>query len=236
MEYIFAAQNEAEFNRFHLFAKQYEGVISDYIDLLKSRYRVQSLPRCIVFTSAKTATELISDIPVPAYTNDHRVIFAPEPDTWKNIYLHQLDSYENSADVKEIRSYYETTLNDRHLLQIIGHELTHHSELFSDEAYENGCAWFEEGVVEYISRKYFLSAGEFEDEVRINKKLVELYESSHPQRPITQFGDSKDCAAIYYDYWRAFLIIMAAVDRCGGDELTVLLRYADDPDLLLSDR
>lgn len=234
MEYIFAAQNDFEFNCFHLFANQYEGVLSKYIDLLEGKYKVQSLPRCIVLTSAKSATELISDIPIPAYTNDYRVIFVPELDTWKNIYFRQLDSYENSADVKEIRSYYETKLNDRHLLQIIGHELTHHSELFSDEAYENGNAWFEEGVVEYISRKYFLSASEFEEEVRINKKLVELFEQTHPKRPITLFGDSKDYAAIYYDYWRAFLKIMEAVDHCGGDELAVLLRYAKNPSLLLS--
>ncbi|MBQ9265230.1 MAG: elongation factor Tu [Clostridia bacterium] len=236
MEYIFAAQNDAEFNYFHLFVKQYEGVLSNFIGLLKSKYKVQSLPRCIVLTSARTATELISDIPIPAYTNDYRVVFVPQLDTWKNTYLRQLDSYENSADVKEIRSYYEAKLNDRHLLQIIGHELTHHSELFSDEIYENGGAWFEEGLVEYISRKYFLSASEFEDEVRINKKLVELYEQSHPQRPIALFGDSKDYATIYYDYWRAFIKIMEAVDHCGGDELTVLLRYAKNPSLLLSDK
>ena len=234
MEYIFAIQNETEYKYFQRFVKQYESVLSEYIDLLKSKYKVQYLPRCIVLTSAKIATEIISDIPIPAYTNDYRVIFVPELDTWKNIYLRQLDSYGNNADVKEIRSYYEAKLNDRHLLQIIGHELAHHSEMFSDEAYESGNAWFEEGVVEYISRKHFLSKGEFEDEVLINRKLVELYERSHQQRPISLFGDSKDYATIYYDYWRAFLKIMEAVDHCGGNELTVLLRYAKTPNLLLS--
>lgn len=236
MKYIFAAQNDAEFSRFHLFAKQYKGVLAEYIDLLKNKYKAQCLPRCIVLTSAKTATELISDIPIPAYTNNARVVFAPELAAWKNIYLRQLDSYENSADVQEIRSYYETKLNDRHLLQIIGHELTHHSELFSDEAYENGGAWFEEGVVEYISRKYFLSASEFEEEARINNQLVALYEQTHPRRPIALFGESKDCTAIYYDYWRAFFRIMEVVDRCGGNELTALLRYAKNPNLLLSEK
>ena len=152
----------------------------------------------------------------------------------KTVFKFAPPAYENSADVEEIRSYYQTTLSDRYLLQIIGHELAHHSELFADEVYENGGAWFEEGVVEYISRKYFLSASEFEEEVRINRKLVELYEQTHPQRPVTQFGDSKDYAAIFYDYWRAFLIIMTAVCQCGGDVLTVLLRYANNPSLLLA--
>lgn len=92
MEFIFAAQNDTEFNRFKMFAKLYEGVLSNYIGMLESKYKVRSLPRCIVLTSAKTATELISDIPIPAYTNDYRIIFVPELDTWKNIYLRQLDS------------------------------------------------------------------------------------------------------------------------------------------------
>ena len=236
MEYIFAVQNDTEYNRYKLFAKQYEDVLSNYIDLLHSTYKAQYLPRCIVLTSAKAASELISDIPIPAYTNDYRVIFVPELGVWKNRYLRQLDSYENIAEVKEIRTYYETKLNDHHLLQIVGHELTHHSELFSDEAYENGGAWFEEGLVEYISRRYFLSASEFEDEARINKKLVELYEQTHPKRPITLFGHTKGNDTIYYDYWRAFIKIKEAVEHCGGDELTVLLRYANNPNLLLSSK
>lgn len=74
MEYIFAVQNDTEYNRYKLFAKQYEDVLSNYIDLLHSTYKAQSLPRCIVLTSAKAASELISDIPIPAYTNDYRVI------------------------------------------------------------------------------------------------------------------------------------------------------------------
>ena len=233
MEFVFAVQDEGELVKFTQFANQYQGVISEYTGLLMNKYRVNDLPRCIVLTSPETATELISDIPIPAYTNDYRIIFSPDLDAWKRIYLRQLDSYDNSTDVAEIRTYYETMLNDRYLLQIIGHELAHHSELFADEAYDNGCAWFEEGVVEYISRKWFLSADEFEEEVRINKKLVELYEQTHPQRSITRFGDAKDYATVYYDYWRAFLKIMEAVDRFDGNELKVLMRYANNPDLLL---
>lgn len=234
MEYIFAARNEEEFVRFKQFADRYESVIAEYLDHLKAKYDVKDLPRCIVLTGAATATELISDIPIPSYTNDHRIVFAPELDVWKSSYLRQLDNYEENAQIKEIRAYYETSLNEHHLLQILGHELAHHSDLFSDEAYENGGAWFEEGTVEYISRKYFLTEREFEEEARINKVLVELYERTHPRRSITSFGDSCDFATLYYDYWRAFLKIGEAVDRFGG-ELAVLSRFANDPRQLIAD-
>jgi len=51
---------------------------------------------------------------------------------------------------------------------------------------------------------------------------------------IIEAATCKDHIHIYYDYWRAFLKIMEAVDHCGGNELTVLLRYAKTPNLLLS--
>lgn len=41
MEYIFAVQNETEYKYFQRFVKQYESVLSEYIDLLKSKYKVQ---------------------------------------------------------------------------------------------------------------------------------------------------------------------------------------------------
>ena len=44
MEYIFAVQNETEYKYFQRFVKQYESVLSKYIDLLKSKYKVQYLP------------------------------------------------------------------------------------------------------------------------------------------------------------------------------------------------
>ncbi len=236
MEYIFAVQNHREFEDFSRFSRQYKDVISDYIDFLVSSYQVKDLPRCIVLASAKTATEQISDIPIPAYTNDYRIVFTPELDTWKRLYLRQLDRYETDAQVNEIRAYYETSTNDHHLLQIIGHELAHHSDIFSDEAYENGGAWFEEGAVEYISCKYFLTAREFDEAVQISKKLVELYERTHPERPLSLFGNTKDFATIHYDYRRAFLRIFYAFDRCGGSIASSLQHYATAPGLLLEDK
>lgn len=46
------------------------------------------------------------------------------------------------------------------VLQILGHEMAHHSDLFLDETYETEM-WFEEGMAEYISRRYFLTYEEY---------------------------------------------------------------------------
>ena len=233
MEFVFAVQNGCELEKFSRFANKYKDTIQEYIVFLARGYQVKDLPRCMVFASAKTATELIGDIPVPAYTNDSRIVFTPELDIWKRLYLRQLDGHEMDAQAKDIRTYYETAMNDHHLLQIIGHELAHHSDLFSDEVYENGGAWFEEGAVEYISCKYFLTSHEFDEEVRIRKRLAELYERTHPKRQLSLFGNTRDVETIFYDYHRAFLRITDAVDRCGGNAAAALLRYANAPDCLL---
>ncbi|MBR3294164.1 MAG: hypothetical protein IKI69_07100 [Oscillospiraceae bacterium] len=229
MEFVFAVQNETELNRYMQFANQYKNVLSAYLDLLEIKYEVKEVPRCIVLTSEKIATELISEIPVPAYTNDYRIVFVPELNVWRRQYLHQLDAYADSIQKDEIRAFYEERLNERHLLQIIGHELAHHSNFFSDDAYENGGAWFEEGMVEYISSKFFLSDNEFEEQVKISRTLMHLYEQTHSYRPMTLFGDSNDSATIYYDYWRAFTKIIELIHRSNNDEMAVLTRYANNP-------
>ena len=56
--------------------------------------------------------------------------------------------------------------------------MAHHSDLFLDDAYEEAM-WFEEGMVEYISRKYFLSEAEFAAEEEADGLLVELYEKEN---------------------------------------------------------
>ena len=122
---------------------------------LKEKYRTVDLPRCIVWTDYETATNSISDLTIPAYTNDYRTVMVPDIDVWKKLYLRQLESYKENDKTAKVRAYYEM-LTNRNILQIIGHEMAHHSDLFLDDAYEEAM-WFEEGMVEYISRKYFLS-------------------------------------------------------------------------------
>lgn len=117
MKQIFAVQTEADFQKYLTFVHKIQSRLDDYLAFLKSNYQVIDLPRCILWTDCDTATRLISDIPVPAYTNDYRTVFCPDLEVWKKIYLHQLDA----EDDEEIRRYYEGSLTKNHILQILGH-------------------------------------------------------------------------------------------------------------------
>lgn len=196
-----------------------------FINYLQTEYRVNDLPRCILWTELKTATKLLSDIPIPAYTNEYRTVFCPERKVWQQIYLQQLSEY----DVSVARSYYETALTDNHILQILGHEFVHHSDLFIDEAYEQS-RWFEEGMCEYISRKFFLTAEEFAEAAQIQKELIRQYEEHNGVLPIEEFDAStygNSIAAIFYQYWRSFQMVNQLIEENLGDVLAVFRKYRE---------
>lgn len=224
MEYIYAVRTEDEMAALRIFANNYSAVVDKYISYLEKELNAENFPRSIVLTSYEIACGYISNISVPAYTNDFRIVFCPSIDTWRNLYQKQLDSY-GVEEASKVREYYVTKLNEHNILQIMGHELAHHISLFSDDAYDNGEAWFEEGMVEYISRKYFLSDEEYRLQKEINKKIVELYEKTNGERSLSEFGkykDNNDLATVYYDYWKAFLEIDRIIQRRNGDILSVL--------------
>ena len=118
-------------------------------------------------------------------------------------------------------------LTNRNVLQIIGHEMAHHSDLFLDEAYEEAM-WFEEGMVEYISRKYFLTEAEFAAEEEVNALLVELYEKENGILSLNDFSAStyqKDIAGVLYAYWRSYLAVRKLIDAHKGDATAVFASY-----------
>ena len=97
--------------------------------------------------------------------------------------------------------------------------MAHHSDLFLDEAYEEAM-WFEEGMVEYISRKYFLTEAEFAAEEEVNALLVELYEKENGILSLNDFSAStyqKDIAGVLYAYWRSYLAVRKLIDAHKGD-------------------
>ena len=234
MKHIYAVEAEKELIEYQKYVKSIEPKLNAYIDFLKKEYDVVELPKAIVWTSGDIATKFISDIPVPAYTNEHRVVMTPVLETWREIYLKQLDNLVDNSDVeddvREIHDYYTKELSENHVLQILGHELAHHSELFLedfDSDYSNGI-WFEEGMVEYISRKYFLTEGEFEAEARVNRRLVDLLKERYGNHSLEQFGENTyegDYASIFFEYWRSFLAVKQIVEDYKGDIKAVFASY-----------
>lgn len=223
MEYVYAVTSAQEFSLYQSYARSIDAQLCDYLHFLECTYRVTDLPNCIVFASAETATRRISDIPLPGYTNEYRTVFCPELSVWKDIYLRQLED----GDIPEVRSYYESKLTDNHVLQILGHEFVHHSDLFLDEAYEKA-RWFEEGMCEYISRLYFLSEAQFREDARINQLLTDHYETLRGVQPLASFCADTYTGSycdIFYFYWKSFLKTAEIVGYFNGDTLAVFREY-----------
>lgn len=230
MKYIYAVASEEELSRFKDFKNRHYRQIQDFISYLSESFEVSDFPKLLLLTSEETATNLLSELPIPAYTNGERIVFTPDLEVWRKIYLKQLDNLtDDSADnklVEEIKTYYQTQLNERHLLQIIGHELAHQSENFIEE-YELA-TWFEEGVVEYISRKYFLTEDEFELELENNQKLVDLYSDKYGKHSLEAFGAQTyqgDYASIFFEYWRSLLQLTTIIKAFEGDIHAVFSYY-----------
>lgn len=221
MEHIFAVKNADELARYQAFLREVRPRLEDYIRFLRMEYQTEELPRCIVWTSAEAATELLSGIPVPAYTNDYRVVFTPDLEAWRAIYLRQLDGLPESETVRQLRDYYASRLSTDHVLQVLGHELAHHSALFVDgfDEYPSPSTWFEEGMVEYISRKWFLTPEEFAAEEAAGRQITALLEDRYGGHPLEDFGShlrDGDHAGLFFDYWRAYLAVSRAIERLGG--------------------
>lgn len=223
---IYAVKTEKELAALQRFVQEMWPELEQFLSFLKEKYRIVDLPRCIVWTDYETATNSISDLPLPAYTNDYRTVMVPDVDVWKKLYLRQLEGYIENNSTAKIRAYYET-LTNRNVLQIIGHEMAHHSDLFLDDAYEEAM-WFEEGMVEYISRKYFLSEAEFAAEEEANGLLVELYETQNGILCLNDFSAStyqKDIAGVLYAYWRSYLAVRKLIDAHKGNIASVFASY-----------
>ena len=221
MRFLYAVETSHELRTYQTAAQRLQPRLEAYVRFLEAEYAVEDLPRAVVLTSREAATELLSGIPVPAYTNEYRVMFCPDPDVWRDIWLRQLDGLEGET-AEEIRACYETAVTEDRLLSILGHELAHHIEMFPDfddaDAREAGI-WFEEGMAEYIGRRYFLTEEAFDREARINRLLVELLEGRYGGHSLEDFGAATyegDYASIFFEYWRSFLAVETLVKRFGS--------------------
>lgn len=231
MKHIYAVETAEELFQYQEFVRKITPDLERYVRFLQEKFQVSELPRAIIWTNLNIATNLISDIPVPAYTNEFRVVMTPGIDTWRGIYLKQLDSVVGSEQsVRQIRDYYNNALSQNNVMQILGHELAHHSGLFLDDfqTYGSNGTWFEEGMVEYISRHYFLTQAEFEAEAHINQQLVVLLRNQYGDHSLEEFGKSTykgDFASIFFEYWRSFLAIKQIIENHDGDIYAVFRSY-----------
>ena len=219
MENLYLVKDENQLVAFRDFVAKNAAKLQDYLAFLKDEFAVYDLPQAIIWSDFDSATQIIREIPVPAYTNDKRMVMTPELPVWKDLYLLQLENYETSHQTRAIESHYKS-LSGNSLLQIVGHELAHWSEHFLDDFDGYGAyIWFEEGMAEYISRKYFFTDEEFRAEKAYNQSLVKLFQKKHGWHSLNDFGTSTyqgNYAGIFYEYWRSFLTVDKLVENLGS--------------------
>lgn len=227
MEQLYLCKNEAELQELKKHAPILMEGMETYVEMLKNSFGVKEIPRCIVWTDYRSATELVTELPVPAFTNDWRTVMTPYPEAWKGVYLSQLKDYDMwDEKVGRIRDYYEN-LPINQIRQIFGHEFVHWSEYFWDELFEESM-WFEEGMAEYISRKWYLTDEEYEKEKEINEILVALYEERFGEHTVEEFNREvydKGMTTVFYYYWKSFLTVEKLLSIPGNDVEEVMLRY-----------
>lgn len=234
MKHLYGVETKEELDKYQKFVERIQPRLDEYLKFLQTEYAVRDLPRTILWTGKEAATSLISDIPVPAYTNEYRVVMTPDIEAWRSLYLKQLEGIENQkeneAARQSIKEYYLKELSENHIMQILGHELAHHSEWFLedfDSALSDGI-WFEEGMVEYISRRYFLTEEEFEQEAFYNQQLVNLLKEKYGTHSLEKFGQATyegDYASIFFEYWRSFLAVKKVIEDYNGNIRKVFHSY-----------
>ncbi|MFD1018616.1 hypothetical protein [Thalassobacillus hwangdonensis] len=191
------------------------------------------LPRGIVFHDLQSATELYSTIPLPAYTSRNLIHITPLVDTWKEIYL-------SSASDSQAASDYFHALDLDDVAAIAAHELTHHADFFHSEfetweEEDEEDMWFEEGMCEYLPRKFMFSEEKLDKILSVEADLIERFKSEFGMYPLSSFGkagyrggNSQGYATAFYDYWRSCITVMRLIEEyCDGEVEQLIAHYRD---------
>ncbi|UOR11210.1 hypothetical protein [Halobacillus amylolyticus] len=187
-------------------------------DFAKSLAEITSFekPRGIVFHDLKSATELYSEIPLPAYTSRDLIHINPLTEVWKDIFLESA----RGKSVTKAELYY-SSLEDVDVAIIAAHELTHHADFFRDDFEgDEENMWFEEGMCDYIARKFMLSEEKFDEVSEVENLLIEAYKEDYGEYTLDQFGksgyrqgNSSGYSADFYDYWRSTKTVRTLVEK-----------------------
>lgn len=222
MKHIYAFEDVGEYEKYQKTIQRFSERLEGYQRLLEDKYGLIDKPKGVVWTSAESATTLFSDLPIPAFTNKDTIYITPDATAWRKLFIQQLDG----KNLPHIRGFYEH-LSENHILTILGHELTHHSDLFLDEFEEEreDGIWFEEGMCEYLSRKFLLTEEEFEEISAIEKELVRVFTDAYGNRALDEFGSHSyqaSLSSIMFDYWRSFLSVKYLVEECNQNNINAV--------------
>ncbi|TFB21358.1 hypothetical protein E3U55_08565 [Filobacillus milosensis] len=225
MKQIFAYESVEDHNRYEEITKQLMNSLTSYEKLLMEKFSLNEKPKGIVWTTKELATTVFSNVPIPAFTNRDLIYISPDLKEWKELFINQLAG----RNLPHISEYYQS-INFKEILTILGHELTHHIDLFVDDFDDDRdeAIWFEEGMCEFLPRKFMLSDEEFDKITNIEQQLVETFKNQYGNHSLEEFGAMSyegSLTSIMYDYWRSFLAVKKLVEEAGGNVLKVFERY-----------
>lgn len=216
MKYAVSVTETAQAKSIETAGKSLLDHLSEYAKSLE-KVTTFEYPRGVVFHDLQSATELYSTIPIPAYTSRDLIHIDPRVETWKAIFL-------STATHSTAVEYYNN-LDTTDVAAIIAHELTHHSEFFHDDFEgDRENMWFEEGMCEYLSKKFMLSEAKFQAIQQAEDQLIDDYKKTYGEYTLDQFGESgyrgsqsEAFSAAFYDYWRSSKTVTRLVQEhfCG---------------------
>lgn len=93
---LYLVKDDSQLVAFRDFVLRNTEKLEAYQSFLKNELAVYDLPQAIIWSGFNAATQIIREIPVPAYTNNRRMVMTPDLTVWKELYLYQLMDYECS--------------------------------------------------------------------------------------------------------------------------------------------
>ncbi|WP_102335237.1 hypothetical protein [Salimicrobium jeotgali] len=169
MKQVVAFESRKEFEEHQSMITDFNEKLLEYQRMLEEDFALKELPKAIIWTSEELATNVFSQNPIPAFTNKDNIYISPELQNWRRLFLAQLEDKTNP----KIEKFYDN-MSPKQILTIAGHELTHHSDLFFDEFDDEreDSIWFEEGMCDYLSRKFLLNEEEFKEITNVEAEIV----------------------------------------------------------------
>ena len=111
MKQIYAFENKEDFERFQDIIEKFSQKLLNFQYELEKNYALRDLPKGIVWTSEELATNIFSEIPIPAYTNKDIIYISPDLASWRELFISQLEEH----DKPYIKEFYEN-LSENHFL------------------------------------------------------------------------------------------------------------------------
>lgn len=222
MKQIYAFEKIEEYAKYQSIIEGFNKKLKEYQHILEKNYALSEMPKAIMWTSEELATTVLSTIPIPAYTNKDIIYMSPDLLAWRQLFIKQLDG----KSLPHIEKFYKN-YSENHLLTVLAHELTHHSDLFMDEFEDDrgDSIWFEEGMCEYLPRKLLLTKEEFEEITSVETELVEVFKEKYGLRSLDEFGSSSyegTLSSIMYDYWRSYLAVKFLVEVRANHDIELV--------------